>query len=158
MAQEQDPTAAALHAKGERLTPQRLLVLETVQDSAGHLTADAIYERARARYPYINRATIYRTLGWLKEQGLICETDFGGGHAEYEYCGTHRHHHLVCQRCGHRQELADDLVAPLATALRERYGFAAHLEHLAIFGLCRGCQAALVGAGTHENQPGGAAP
>lgn len=157
MAEATDPTAAALHARGERLTPQRLLVLETIQGGAGHLTAEAIYERARARYPYINRATIYRTLGWLKEQGLICETDFGGGHAEYEYRGAHRHHHLVCQHCGHRQELADELVAPLATALRERYGFAAHLEHLAIFGLCRECQAAL-DAAAREDEPGGAAP
>ncbi len=134
--------AAALHARGERLTPQRLLVLGAIQEGPGHQTAEAIYERVRAAFPYVNRATIYRSLAWLKEQGLISETNLGGGQAEYEYLGDQRHHHMVCLRCGQRQEFADELVQPLAAALRERYGFAPRLDHLAVFGVCRNCQEA----------------
>lgn len=133
-------TAAALRARGERLTPQRLLVLDALREGDGHQTAEAIHERARARYPYINLATIYRALGWLKAQGLVCETDLGGGQAQYEYLGARRHHHLVCLKCGGTAEFADDLVAPLAAALLERHGFAPRLDHLAVFGVCRRCQ------------------
>ncbi len=129
-----------LHARGERLTPQRLLVLETVRQDGGHLTADTIHARVAARYPYINRATIYRTLTWLTEQGLTCITDLGTGHAEYQYLAREHHHHLVCLTCGERQEFPNALVAPLATAIRAQYGFAPRLDHLAVFGLCRRCQ------------------
>lgn len=132
--------AAALHARGERLTPQRLYVLDALQGRPGHQTAEAIYERVRAEYPYINRATVYRTLIWLRDRGLISETDLGGGQTEYEALGARRHHHLVCFACGGRTEFADELVTPLTDALRERYGFAPRLDHLAVFGICRACQ------------------
>lgn len=132
--------AAELRARGERMTPQRLLVLEAMRGEHGHFTAEAIYARVRASYPYINLATIYRSLNWLKDQGLVSETDLGGGHLEYEYLSERRHHHLVCLRCGQKQEFADDVVAPLAAALHERYSFAPRLDHLAVFGRCRGCQ------------------
>ncbi len=137
--------ATLLHARGERLTPQRMFVLEVLQESSGHHTAEAIFERTKLKYPYINLATVYRTLTWLRDQGLISETDLGGGHTEYEALGAHRHHHLVCLACGGRIEFADELVAPLAAALDERYGFEARLDHLAVFGLCRGCRGEEIG-------------
>lgn len=134
--------AAELRARGERLTPQRLLVLEALRDGRGHLTAEGIYRRVQATYPYVNLATIYRSLSWLKTQGLVSETDLGGGQIEYEYLDEPRHHHLVCLQCGRKEEFGDDVVAPLAAALRERHGFAPRLDHLAVFGLCRHCQEA----------------
>ena len=130
-----------LHARGERLTPQRILVLEAVRMDGGHLTAETIHERVATRYPYINRATIYRTLLWLTEQELISVTDLGAGQAEYQYLAPEHHHHLVCLICGARQEFPDTLVSPLATAIRAQYGFAPRLDHLAVFGMCRRCQA-----------------
>ena len=139
---EGEHAAARLRARGERLTPQRLLVLEALRDGRGHLTAEAIYEQVQIKYPYVNLTTIYRSLSWLKTQGLVSETDLGGGQVEYEYLDELRHHHLVCLQCGRKEEFGDDLVAPLAAALRERYGFAPRLDHLAVFGRCRHCQGA----------------
>jgi len=136
--------AASLHARGERLTPQRLLVLDALHAGDGHQTAEAIFARVRAQSPYVNLATVYRTLNWLRDHGLITETDLGGGQTEYEALGEPRHHHLVCLVCGERREFADELVAPLAASLRERYGFAPRLDHLAVFGTCAACQEAAV--------------
>lgn len=150
MAQERhEALAETLRGRGERLTPQRLLVLEALQSDRGHQTAEAIYERVRAAYPYINIATVYRSLTWLKDQGLIAETDLGQGQTEYESLGEQRHHHLICLHCGRQQEFAHELVAPLAAALRQRYQFAPRLDHLAVFGLCHGCQE----GGTGANAP-----
>ncbi len=139
---QQEAHLAALRARGERLTPQRLMVLDAVRELAGHQTAEAIHEHVRARYPYANLATIYRALAWLKEQVLVSETDLGGGQIEYEYLGESRHHHLVCLRCGHQQAFGDEVVAPLLTTLRERFDFEPRIDHLAIFGTCRHCRAA----------------
>jgi len=133
--------------RGERLTPQRLLVLEVLRESAGHQTAEAIHARVRERYRYVNLATIYRTLGWLKGLGLVSETDLGGGQIEYEYLHGARHHHMICLRCGGKTAFADELVAPLAVALRARYDFVARIDHLAVFGLCRQCRGDAPSAG-----------
>lgn len=132
--------AERLHAQGERLTPQRLMVLEVLQSSGGHLTAEEVYAHVIARSPYVGRATIYRALAWLKDQGLVSVTDLGLGQAQFQYLTDHRHHHLVCLGCGTQQEFPDDLVSPLATTLHDRYGFRPRLDHLAFFGYCQRCQ------------------
>ena len=132
--------AAALRARGQRLTPQRLMILDAVRSADGHRTAEEIHAHIGASFPYITLATVYRTLDWLRENGLVAATDLGRGQTEYEYTGGRRHHHLVCLRCGAREEIADDVLLPLAATLRERYHFAARLDHFAIFGLCGTCQ------------------
>jgi Fur family transcriptional regulator, ferric uptake regulator len=144
MAERSAPAAAVaerLHAQGERLTPQRLMVLEVLQASGEHLTADEIYAHVVARSPYVGRATIYRALAWLKEQGLASVTDLGLGQVQYQYLAERHHHHTVCLGCGGQEEFPDDLVAPLVAALRERDGFQPRLDHLAVFGYCRACRA-----------------
>jgi len=115
------------------------MVLEAVRESSGHVSAEVIQERVTARFPTVNRTTIYRTLTWLKDRGLISVTDTGGGQLVYEYLTDERHHHLICQKCGHEATISDDLVAPMLTAIRERYGFEPRLDHLAVFGTCRIC-------------------
>lgn len=144
-----DEQVAALRARGERLTPQRLMVLDAIRALDGHQTAEAIFAHVRARYPYVNLATIYRTLGWLKHQALVSETDLGGGQIEYEYLGERRHHHLICLHCGMRQDFDDAVVEPLVEALRERYGFSPRIDHLAVFGTCRACLVAEQAAHTN---------
>lgn len=64
-----DNAVVTLRAQGERLTTQRLLVLDAVKSSPGHITADDVFAAVAARHPAINRATIYRTLAWLTERG-----------------------------------------------------------------------------------------
>jgi Fur family ferric uptake transcriptional regulator len=135
-----DGQLAAIRARGERLTPQRLMVLEAVRDLSGHQTAEVIHAHVRRRYPYANLATVYRALAWLKAQGLVSETDLGGGQIEYEFLGERRHHHLVCLRCGAQTEFGDDAVLPLAATLRERFDFEPRIDHLAIFGVCGHCR------------------
>jgi Fur family transcriptional regulator, ferric uptake regulator len=51
-----------------------------------------------------------------------------------------RHHHLICRACGDSIDVDDTLVAPLRAALRDRYGFVAGIDHLAIFGMCDFCE------------------
>lgn len=128
-----------LHARGERLTPQRLLVLDAIKSMAGHVTVDQVHARVERQFPTINRTTTYRALTWLNAQGMVSVTDVGGEGAVYEYLTPHRHHHLICQHCGEQQTIPDDLVMPLIEGVRARYGFEPRLDHLAMFGTCRAC-------------------
>lgn len=133
--------AALLRKQGHRLTPQRLMVLDVIKRGGKHVTAEEVHAAIVAQHPYVNIATVYRTLQWLHEVGLVAPIAIGGGPLHYEYVhGGQVHHHLVCQDCGYEQEIGDDILVALKTQLYERYNFSAQLYHLAIPGRCAACQ------------------
>lgn len=129
---------AELRARGFRLTPRRLMVVEVLARSRGHVTGDDILCAVRERYPVTNKTTVYRTLDLLAELGIVAVTDLGMGRLEYELA-EHPHHHLICERCRARIEVDDDLLEPLRASLHGRYGFTANLDHFALFGICPDC-------------------
>ena len=54
-----------------RNTMQRRLVLETVQQLQTHPNAESIYQAVAAKHPQISKATVYRNLKLLAQQGAI---------------------------------------------------------------------------------------
>ena len=132
--------AATLRQQGHRLTPQRLTVLAVVKSSHRHLTAEEVHAAVLPKHPYANIATVYRTLQWLQEVGLVVPITIGSGPLRYEYIHGETHHHLICQECGHESEIGDDILNALKVHLLDRYGFAAQLNHLALPGLCMECR------------------
>jgi len=129
-----------LREKGYRLTPQRMMVLEAIEASPDHISAEEIHARARLQYPYINISTVYRTLELLKEKGLVTETDLGGGRFLYHPAGKAQHHHLVCRKCGKVRDIDINVLDNLRDQLKAQYSFDAELEHIAIFGTCESCE------------------
>ena len=133
-------TAVALRGAGQKVTPQRMLILSAVRHAGHHLTATDILDEVRRSYPYVDASTVYRTLGSATELGLVTGTDMGAGDTEFEWVGSDRHHHLICRSCGNVSSLDNTYFDGLATALHDELGFRTDVGHFAIFGLCRGCQ------------------
>jgi Fur family transcriptional regulator, ferric uptake regulator len=131
--------AARLRAAGQRVTPQRLLILGVFRPGE-HLSADEVFDRVERELPATTRSTVYRSLESFRDAGLVSETDLGHGVRQFELLEEARHHHLICHGCGAMVDLADELVQPLRDGVRARYGFAAGIEHLALFGYCAACQ------------------
>jgi Fur family ferric uptake transcriptional regulator len=137
---KQKSTSETLDNLGYRLTPQRMLVVRAIEDSQGHVGVDEIFAQVRARFPRVSLSTIYRTLDLLEQLGLVTKTDLGAGRVQYHRADDARHHHLVCQSCGHIVDLGEDELAPLWQELLERYGFEVRQRHVAIFGVCANCR------------------
>jgi Fur family ferric uptake transcriptional regulator len=129
----------SIRSSGYHLTPQRLFILELLEASDGHVSAEEIHSQVRRRYPRLHISTIYRTLDMLKKLGLATETDLGDGKLRYHLHEKGYHHHLICEKCGGVEELDEAVLAPLKAALLRKHRFRADLRHLAIFGRCRGC-------------------
>ena len=129
-----------LSERGYRLTPQRMMVLSAIENSANHISAEEIYAQVIAKYPHVNISTVYRTLDLLKRLGMVTETDLGGGRVRYHPADKGHHHHLVCQECGTVIDLDEPVLRPLRDTLRQEYKFDADLRHLAIFGRCANCK------------------
>ncbi len=133
-------TAVVLRDAGQKVTPQRMLILCTVRHAQHHTTASEILDEVRRAYPYVDASTVYRTLGSAAGLGLVSETKMGSGDTEFEWIGKDRHHHLICRACGGASSLDNSYLDALATALYDELGFQADLGHFAIFGVCQECR------------------
>lgn len=135
------PSAAIVFLeRGYRVTPQRMMILEAINNSSLHISAEEIHSQVHAKYPYIDISTVYRTLQLLKEMGLVIETDLGGGRFVYHPAGKANHHHLRCRKCGNIQDIDEHVFKRLREELRRHYGFEADFKHMGIPGICSECQ------------------
>ena len=129
-----------LRQRGQRMTPQRQLILEAVESIEGHISIDAVHARVAARFPQVNVSTVFRTLKLLEELGLLRHTHFDDGVAQYHRADLGIHQHLVCRACGYEQELDLAVLEPLGEEIRRRHGFEVDLAHFALVGRCRACR------------------
>ena len=131
-----------IHAAGHRVTPQRILILDTVCDLSGHTTLGEIYARVHAVDTTIDRSTLYRTLKLFVDLGLVVSADTGAGETYYEVAKSHPHHHLVCRHCGKEQEIEHTVMQRMFDQVFQEYGFQPDTDHLVLFGICTDCQRA----------------
>ena len=125
-----------LRARGYRMTPQRLSILQALHDG-GHLSPTQIYERVHQTG--MTETTVYRTLEFLAGNGILSIADRGNGHLAYELSST-AHHHLICRNCGAQMEFEPSLLAPALGCVEHQTGYRLSAGHLTFFGLCPACQ------------------
>jgi Fe2+ or Zn2+ uptake regulation protein len=129
----------ALRADGMRVTRQRQMILEVLEESQGHLDAGAIYEKVRAVDPSIGLATVYRTLALLKEMGLVQEHRLGEEHGHFETLKDEPHYHFTCNECGQVIEFEAPVVMEIVQDLAAREGLRVDEVHLFVRGQCASC-------------------
>jgi Fe2+ or Zn2+ uptake regulation protein len=137
MAGRSDKTKARTDATA--LTRQRRLVLEVVQADESHPTAAEVFDRARKTLPGISFATVYNSLRYLKENGLVHEITFGNGASRYDSV-TLRHDHAMCSACGKLVDFDLPGTVALTRAAARASRFQAQTVHLTLIGLCPECR------------------
>ena len=125
-----------LRSRGFRMTPQRLAILDAMH-TGGHLSPLNIYERVRQTG--MTEATVYRTLEFLAENGIVYPAQNGGGHLTYELAEG-SHHHLVCRSCGAQVDLEADVLKGMVRQLEKQTGYRLDAGHLTFTGLCPNCR------------------
>ena len=120
------------------LTKQRHAVLQVIRESEQHLTANEVFEDARRRLPGISFATVYNSLHYLKNEGLIGEVRFGNDATRYDRTLT-RHDHAICDKCGKLVDLNLHIPSSLVKKAAELSHFAAGSIELTLHGLCPAC-------------------
>ncbi len=128
-----------LRTRGYRMTPQRLSVLDIVASRSGHVGADEVWNRVKMQHPYVDLATVYRTLQLLKRVGVVTEVVIGNK-LHFELTDQHnRHHHMVCSHCDAVQTLSPAYLDELSQRLQLEFSFTPDLENFTIGGTCDKC-------------------
>src|SRR5712672_4080877 len=133
----------SLKDRGVRLTRQRQILLDLIDQSGQHLDAEALYQLAKAKDPKLNRVMVYRTLKLLKTGGLVDELDLmhhAGDQHYYETRLKQEHAHVICLRCGKVEEFFGEPLQRLRKQIESHFGFQILLARTEVGGYCAHCQ------------------
>jgi Fe2+ or Zn2+ uptake regulation protein len=134
---------AALTKGGVRLTRQRKIILEVMDNAERHLDAGAILDRAQKIDPRVHRVTVYRTIDLLKRNGLIDELDLlhlRGGQHFYESHGPRDHIHVACMKCGKVREFESELYEEIKRQISRDCGIEITVCRTEVGGVCDDCR------------------
>lgn len=117
---------------------QREKILELLQGTQSHPSADWIYERLKKDFKNLSMGTVYRNLGILIDQGFVRKIDFGSTFDRFD-ANMAKHYHFLCERCG----AISDIEMPFDDLLNRKAARAGRLEvrhhRIEFFGVCGKC-------------------
>jgi Fur family ferric uptake transcriptional regulator len=122
-----------------RMTRQRRFILEEIEKTDSHPTADEMHRMVRRRLPHISLSTVYRNLTILSRGGMIRKLELGGNQSRYD-ATKNDHYHVHCISCGR----VDDVPIEKSIDIRNAFRYAGDYEilghRLEVFGLCPRCK------------------
>ena len=120
-------------AKNIRMTSQRQIIIQVLEESDDHPDVDQLYLRSVELDNTISIATVYRTVKLLEEAGLIERLEFGDGRSRYEEAGEH-HEHLVDIETGEVHEFYNEELETLKTEIAHEMGYDLIDHRLELYG------------------------
>lgn len=131
-----------LRELGQRSTPARRAVLEVLDATSAHLSADEIAIAVAQRAPEVHRATVFRTLDRLTTLGVVTHVHLPHGAATYHVAEpqSRLHLHLACRGCGGVFDTEATLLDDVAAELASTSGFVLDADHTALSGWCSECE------------------
>ncbi|HET9199491.1 MAG TPA: Fur family transcriptional regulator [Dehalococcoidia bacterium] len=125
-----------LQSAGHRVTEPRRAVLESIARRPEHFTPDEIIEDSRPA----GRATVFRTMRLLQDEGAICRVLMSDGSLRYRVGSLGHHHHFVCLDCGEVKDVSGCDVPASLQEIGEMAGFEIQGHSLELYGRCAACR------------------
>ena len=122
-----------------RMTRQRQVILETLQEHNIHPTADEVYELVRKKLPRISWGTVYRNLEVLSELGKILKLELAGSQKRFDGYAEN-HYHIRCMRCDRVDDAPCGMIPDLEDRIVNESGYKVMGHRLEFVGLCADCQ------------------
>jgi Fur family transcriptional regulator, ferric uptake regulator len=109
--------------KGMRMTDQRRVIAQVMEQASDHPDVEELYRRASAIDPRISLSTVYRTLNLFEEAGLVTKHDFKDGRARFEPIPDEHHDHLIDIRSGKVIEFRNEEIEAIQELIAKRLGY-----------------------------------
>jgi Fe2+ or Zn2+ uptake regulation protein len=133
-----DAILGQLQRGGNRVTKPRMAVLHWIAARETPFSAEDVVAEIDQSLPSGSRATIYRFLLWLREQGWLARvhrTD--RDHALVRQLPGH--HQVVCTQCGDTLVIGGVGLTDVIDQSLAGTGFSVQSHQLEIYGRCRDC-------------------
>ena len=123
-----------------RHSRQRERILELLQSTQSHPTANWLYGRLRKEFPRLSMGTVYRNIGILIEQGRLSRIAFGSTFDRLD-ANMKPHYHFLCEQCDSILDLDLPVDESIDGWIGKNQGFVVHHHELEFHGLCPKCAA-----------------
>ncbi len=114
---------ARCEAKGMRMTGQRRVIAQVLDDSHDHPDVEELHRRAVKVDAGISISTVYRTVKLFEDMEIIERHDFKDGRSRYEATPDAHHDHLIDLKTGKVIEFADPRIEKLQVEIARELGF-----------------------------------
>lgn len=121
--------------KSLRMTSQRKIIAQVLEDTADHPDVEELYTRASKIDPTISIATVYRTVKLFDEAGILDKLEFGDGRARYEDAERDHHDHLIDINSGSVIEFVDSDIEKLQETIADKLGYKLMGHKLELYGV-----------------------
>ena len=138
-------TVRYLRERGVRITPQRQAILEYLDQTDSHPTAETIHKWLSSRMKGISLATVYNILHLYRDLGIVMELSYGDMSSRYDGNFVN-HYHITCRDCGGVFDYHRDLVVGIEERAERDTGFKDVIHRVEFVGVCPGCQTEKKGA------------
>jgi Fur family ferric uptake transcriptional regulator len=129
-----------LTTKRLKLTKERNEILDEILDMKKHFDPEELFVRLKTKGSKVSRASVYRTIPLLIENGLLEEVERIDRHAHYERVSEDRHHdHMICIKCGKVIEFYSPTLEMLQDEICQKEKFKGIRHTLEILGYCEKC-------------------
>ena len=121
--------------KSLRMTSQRKIIAQVLENTADHPDVEELYTRASKIDPTISIATVYRTVKLFDEAGILDKLEFGDGRARYEDAERDHHDHLIDINSGSVIEFVDSDIEKLQETIADKLGYKLMGHKLELYGV-----------------------
>jgi len=127
--------------QGGRMTAQRRCILETLASQPDHPTAEELFHITKQCDPTINLSTVYRTLRWLEQEGLVNARRFDDHHhhEHFDPVQPGEHYHFYCTICQRVIEFDDPGIEKLIGNMQQKLGVTILSTTMILNGFCPEC-------------------
>ena len=122
-----------------RNTVQREFTLMAVKQLHCHATAEDVYAVVAKKHPNVSRATVYRNLNELAEDGIIQKVRVPDGADRFDH-QCHNHYHFCCEKCGKVFDVDMEYMENLIQSVKDKHGFEFLGYDLMFKGICAPCR------------------
>jgi Fur family transcriptional regulator, ferric uptake regulator len=131
-----------MNDRQQRMTRQRVVILEELKKVSSHPTAYDIYESVRQTLPRISLGTVYRNLEHLASRGHIRRLDLAQGQRRFD-ADMNDHTHIRCISCGRVDDVPLNQSPSITTmydVVRKQTGYEVMGCELDFHGVCPACR------------------
>jgi Fe2+ or Zn2+ uptake regulation protein len=131
-----------LHTQGGRMTSQRRIILEALDCLGCHPTAEEIFAMVCQRDASVNLSTVYRTLRWLEQEGLVSARHFDENRRQERFDAVlpTEHHHFQCTACKSVIEFDHPSIQLIKAHFAGQSGCQVESASVMLYGLCQQCR------------------
>lgn len=120
-----------------RKTVKKRVIIEQLRKMKTHPTATELTEVLQENGEDVSRATVFRVLSSLADEGVIRRVEVENSDTRYDG-NVHPHYHFICRACGKVEDINLPYLAELDEKMREE-GYDIEGHSMEFYGICREC-------------------